>query len=765
MAEVVPPSVPGRVRRIVPHLGIDDTAASSGSTLTVKRETGWKCAMLVNRRSRRAALPSCRLHGQALTVPLDQQAQAEEPNKLSAGGASSSTLRSSDGATPLGPLGAEPGENINRVSVWTHWRRQDLIFACARCQEIVEERKAVAEEVDQNSEQAGPLCADAVRRRGERVAALYEAKEDRPAELRVSVVKAKSPEAEWAVLPVVLFRRSFPAELPARTTTLLCLHCPGCCMFYIGAPDATDLRHAHAGCTEPFANLALRWRPNGLRHLLSDVLPRTPLRWRGAGDANRVAAHLGVQCDGCGVLPIRGTRSTCTVCDDLDLCSECEQRQRGADTSLRHPHHLRTHPMLSLPRPEEIGLHRHLDMARARALLNMGADEQASMAVSLTSTGPGWPRSLFAEETTDQAAQVEAVICTICCDVAREAKVTPCGHVFCRFCLVTAVARSESDAQCPNDRLPFNSAEVLEATSSEDLAVRASIASFLVRCVHAEECAWTGELRLLEHHVHEDCHWRSCPLAPFGCTNVFAKHHLTSEKDWDHVDSAQHRTAPTATTCTDLQHQQLLRRHMLRGAAHVDRLSHMQTTLLEALQGNARMTVGVLNQSVALQQEAAALKEQCNTMVASLDDRGRAICNTAVMASLLSVRVYLAKRAQEPAVSTCPVAAAPSSLPVSQPEFRFETRLPAMPSQARPRAPLFVPRPFVRPVLFSMPWLPHAPAWSPAHHRDHRHAGGEREQEQQQQQLQVPVPVRQGQPPPAVPSTVRNAVDAVCAIQ
>lgn len=36
--------------------------------------------------------------------------------------------------------------------------------------------------------------------------------------------------------------------------------------------------------------------------------------------------HTNVECDGCGVAPIRGNRYKCSVCKNFDYCTSCEDR-------------------------------------------------------------------------------------------------------------------------------------------------------------------------------------------------------------------------------------------------------------------------------------------------------------------------------------------------------------------------------------------------------------------------------------------------------
>jgi len=62
------------------------------------------------------------------------------------------------------------------------------------------------------------------------------------------------------------------------------------------------------------------------------------LQLRGSADAGE-AVHQNVQCNSCGVVPIRGPRFKCTVCHDFDLCDACEQKGDH------------DHPLLKMRRP------------------------------------------------------------------------------------------------------------------------------------------------------------------------------------------------------------------------------------------------------------------------------------------------------------------------------------------------------------------------------------------------------------------------------
>lgn len=60
----------------------------------------------------------------------------------------------------------------------------------------------------------------------------------------------------------------------------------------------------------------------------------------------KLALHLGIQCDGCGAFPVEGNRYKCVVCPDYDLCERCEV----ADV---HP---RSHVMMKMKVPHRFPL-------------------------------------------------------------------------------------------------------------------------------------------------------------------------------------------------------------------------------------------------------------------------------------------------------------------------------------------------------------------------------------------------------------------------
>jgi hypothetical protein len=58
--------------------------------------------------------------------------------------------------------------------------------------------------------------------------------------------------------------------------------------------------------------------------------------------------HEGVRCDGCKISPIKGDRYKCSICEDYDFCSQCEEANENNQLPIPH-----THPFIRLRRVEE----------------------------------------------------------------------------------------------------------------------------------------------------------------------------------------------------------------------------------------------------------------------------------------------------------------------------------------------------------------------------------------------------------------------------
>jgi len=67
------------------------------------------------------------------------------------------------------------------------------------------------------------------------------------------------------------------------------------------------------------------------------------------GSSYRSAVHEHVECDGCGVNPIKGFRYKCSVCENYDLCQTCEAK----------PIHDKTHPLIKYSTPQSPRIYNH----------------------------------------------------------------------------------------------------------------------------------------------------------------------------------------------------------------------------------------------------------------------------------------------------------------------------------------------------------------------------------------------------------------------
>ncbi|XP_075044425.1 TNF receptor-associated factor 6 [Mixophyes fleayi] len=119
------------------------------------------------------------------------------------------------------------------------------------------------------------------------------------------------------------------------------------------------------------------------------------------------------------------------------------------------------------------------------------------------------PSSLFMEETQGYDVDFDPVLeskyeCPICLMALREPLQTPCGHRFCKACIVKSIR--DAGPKCPVDNDPL-----LENQLFPDNFAKREILSLTVKCP-SQGCYAKMELRNLEHHQ------AACPFACVECT-------------------------------------------------------------------------------------------------------------------------------------------------------------------------------------------------------------------------------------------------------
>ena len=96
------------------------------------------------------------------------------------------------------------------------------------------------------------------------------------------------------------------------------------------------------------------------------------------------------------------------------------------------------------------------------------------------------------------------LLCNICLHVLQDPHQTPCGHRFCKGCIMQVV-NSPTLRCCPVDRRPIDSSTVYP-----DNAVKLQINCLRVKCPYS--CDWVGELSDAAAHVEK------CSFASVNCS-------------------------------------------------------------------------------------------------------------------------------------------------------------------------------------------------------------------------------------------------------
>ena len=109
-----------------------------------------------------------------------------------------------------------------------------------------------------------------------------------------------------------------------------------------------------------------------------------------------------------------------------------------------------------------------------------------------------------------EASSSDSLKCGICHHVLRDAQQTKCcGHCFCKKCIEKVLQSTVIDKKCPccNEK-------VLNVV--DDKRTQRQVLNLKVCCPNKQlgGCMWTGELRLFEKHLGDDC-----PFTEVQCSN------------------------------------------------------------------------------------------------------------------------------------------------------------------------------------------------------------------------------------------------------
>ncbi|XP_061180921.1 RING finger protein 151-like [Saccostrea echinata] len=99
------------------------------------------------------------------------------------------------------------------------------------------------------------------------------------------------------------------------------------------------------------------------------------------------------------------------------------------------------------------------------------------------------------------------LFCSICQDVFQDPQRAPCGHSFCRKCILPWLRQSQS---CPEDRKP-----VKEKQLHHDFILENIIGDQMVACPYRKSgCDYVGQLQLLASHK-KTCNFNPINLPDF----------------------------------------------------------------------------------------------------------------------------------------------------------------------------------------------------------------------------------------------------------
>ncbi|XP_061466791.1 TNF receptor-associated factor 6 isoform X2 [Rhineura floridana] len=177
-----------------------------------------------------------------------------------------------------------------------------------------------------------------------------------------------------------------------------------------------------------------------------------------------------------------------------------------------------------------------------------GAKEESLNANFSNGTG-GTLSNSFMEETQGYDVEFDPPLeskyeCPICLMALREAVQTPCGHRFCKACIVKSIR--DAGHKCPVDN-----ETLLEKQLFPDNFAKREILSLMVKCPN-KGCNQKMELRHLEdHQLHCGFASEKCPQ----CQGIFQKNQLQ-----DHMKQEcprRHVSCPNCATCMPYEEKEV----------------------------------------------------------------------------------------------------------------------------------------------------------------------------------------------------------------
>ncbi|KAJ1568550.1 hypothetical protein HK096_006117 [Nowakowskiella sp. JEL0078] len=101
------------------------------------------------------------------------------------------------------------------------------------------------------------------------------------------------------------------------------------------------------------------------------------------------------------------------------------------------------------------------------------------------------------------------LLCCICCSPFVSPVSAPCGHIFCRSCIVLYISNSP-ESGCPMDRLSISVEELVPASR----VIENMVEELEVYCKYKMVgCEWIGQRQSLDSHLKKECSFETitCP--------------------------------------------------------------------------------------------------------------------------------------------------------------------------------------------------------------------------------------------------------------